>query len=129
MQYYLKDRDIEVLNRDKLMHVAIAEVAKLQKEYMPPSIPVFELPGCAILSKMSNFMQKGIDDGLFYPHDKIVAMQVAEIVVNGSSDNSLTVSEQDMYDRERRAFLVLAKTPKTIVRISSLLDTGEAIRN
>jgi len=129
MQYYLKDRDIEVLNRDKLMHVAIVEIAKLQKKYMPPTIPIFELPGRAILSKMSNFMQKGIDDGLFYPHDKIVAMQVAEIVVNSISDNSLTVSEQDMYDRERRAFLVLAKTPKTIVRISSLLDTGEAIRN
>ena len=129
MQYYLKDRDIEVLNRDKLMHVAIVEIAKLQKEYMPPTIPIFELPGRAILSKMSNFMQKGIDDGLFYPHDKIVAMQVAEIVVNSLSDNSLTVSEQDMYDRERRAFLVLAKTPQTIVRISSLLDTGEAIRN
>ena len=129
MQYYLKDRDIEVLNRDKLMHVAIVEIAKLQKEYMPPTIPIFELPGRAILSKMSNFMQKGIDDGLFYPHDKIVAMQVAEIVVNSISDNSLTVSEQDMYDRERRAFLVLAKTPQTIVRISSLLDTGEAIRN
>ncbi|MDE0765547.1 MAG: 3-hydroxyacyl-CoA dehydrogenase NAD-binding domain-containing protein [Amylibacter sp.] len=129
MQYYLKDRDIEVLNRDKLMHVAIVEIAKLQKKYMPPTIPIFELPGRAILSKMSNFMQKGIDDGLFYPHDKIVAMQVAEIVVNSISDNSLTVSEQDMYDRERRAFLVLAKTPQTIVRISSLLDTGEAIRN
>ena len=129
MQYYLKDRDIEVLNRDKLMHVAIVEIAKLQKKYMPPTIPIFELPGRAILSKMSNFMQKGIDDGLFYPHDKIVAMQVAEIVVNSINDNSLTVSEQDMYDRERRAFLVLAKTPQTIVRISSLLDTGEAIRN
>ena len=129
MQYYLKDRDIEVLNRDKLMHVAIVEIAKLQKKYIPPTIPIFELPGRAILSKMSNFMQKGIDDGLFYPHDKIVAMQVAEIVVNSISDNSLTVSEQDMYDRERRAFLVLAKTPQTIVRISSLLDTGEAIRN
>tara|TARA_B100000795_G_scaffold267727_1_gene253160 strand:- start:852 stop:3185 length:2334 start_codon:yes stop_codon:yes gene_type:complete len=129
MQYYLKDRDIEVLNRDKLMHVAIVEIAKLQKKYMPPTIPIFELPGRAILSKMSNFMQKGIDDGLFYPHDKIVAMQVAEIVVNSIGDNSLTVSEQDMYDRERRAFLVLAKTPQTIVRISSLLDTGEAIRN
>ena len=129
MQYYLKDRDIEVLNRDKLMHVAIVEIAKLQKKYMPPTIPIFELPGLAILSKMSNLIKKGIDDGLFYPHDKIVAMQVAEIVVNSISDNSLTVSEQDMYDRERRAFLVLAKTPQTIVRISSLLDTGEAIRN
>jgi len=47
--------------------------------------------------------------------------------VNGAGDDSLTVSEQDMYDRERRAFLNLAKTPQTIARIASLLDTGEAM--
>ena len=129
MQYYLKDRDVEVLNRDKLMHVASTEMAKLQKEYLPPIEPVFELPGSAMIKKMSDFMQNGINEGLFFPHDKTVAMQVAEIVVNSADENSITVSEQDMYDRERRAFLNLAKTPETIVRISSLLDTGEAIRN
>jgi 3-hydroxyacyl-CoA dehydrogenase len=129
MQYYLKDRDVEVLNRDKLMHVASTEMAKLQKEYQPPIEPVFELPGSAMIKKMSDFMQNGINEGLFFPHDKTVAMQVAEIVVNSADENSITVSEQDMYDRERRAFLNLAKTPETIVRISSLLDTGEAIRN
>jgi 3-hydroxyacyl-CoA dehydrogenase len=78
---------------------------------------------------MSDFMQKGIDDGLFHPHDKTVAMQVAEIVVNGAGDAPLIVSEQDMYDRERRAFLNLAKTPETHARIATMLDDGAAIRN
>ena len=104
-------------------------VLRWQKEYQPPIEPVFELPGSAMIKKMSDFMQNGINEGLFFPHDKTVAMQVAEIVVNSADENSITVSEQDMYDRERRAFLNLAKTPETIVRISSLLDTGEAIRN
>jgi 3-hydroxyacyl-CoA dehydrogenase len=129
MQYFLKERDLEVLNRDKLVHLATGEMKKMQSDYTPPAEPVFELPGREMLTKMSDFMQKGIDDGLFFPHDKTVAMQVAEIVVNGDGDDPLTVSEQDMYDRERRAFLNLAKTPQTIARIASLLDNGEAIRN
>ena len=129
LQYYLKDRDIEVLNRDKLLHAATTEMANMQNGYTPPAEPEFHLPGRAILTKMSDFMQKGIDDGLFHPHDKTVAMQVAQIVVNGAGDDALIVSEQDMYDRERRAFLNLAKTPQTIERIGSLLDTGTAIRN
>ena len=129
MQYYLKDRDIEVLNRDKLLQVATNEMANMQEGYIAPVEPTFHLPGRAILTNMSDFMQKGIDDGLFHPHDKTVAMQVAEIVVNGAGDDTLIVSEQDMYDRERRAFLNLAKTPQTIARIASLLDTGTAIRN
>ena len=129
MQYYLKDRDIEILNRDKLLHAATTEMAIMQGDYTAPTPPTFTLPGRAILTKMANFMQKGIDDGLFHPHDKTVAMQVAEIVVNGAGDEPLIVSEQDMYDRERRAFLHLAKTPQTRARITSLLDTGTAIRN
>jgi 3-hydroxyacyl-CoA dehydrogenase len=129
MQYYLPDRDIEVLNRDKLMYTATTEMAQMQSNYTAPLAPKFHLPGRAILTKMSDFMQKGIDDGLFHPHDKTVAMQVAGIVVNGAGDKTLIVSEQDMYDRERRAFLNLAKTPETRARITSLLDTGTAIRN
>ena len=129
MQYYLKDRDIEVLNRDKLLHIATTEMVNMQPDYTAPTTPEFHLPGRAILTKMSDFMQKGIDDGLFHPHDKTVAMQVAQIVVNGAGDDTLIVSEQDMYDRERRAFLNLAKTPQTHARISTMLDDGAAIRN
>jgi len=128
-QYFLPDRDVEVINRDKLVVAATHALNDMKTDYIPPSAPVFELPGRALLTRMSDFMQKGVDDGLFFPHDKTVAMQVATIVVNTDSDESLKQSEQDLYDRERAAFLVLAKTKESHARIASLLDKGQAVRN
>ena len=125
----LPKRDIEVINRDKLVVTATAAMSDMQVGYTPPLAPVFELPGRALLTRMSDFMQKGVDDGLFFPHDKAVAMQVATIVVNTDSDDSLQQSEQDLYNRERAAFLVLAKTKESHARIASLLDKGQAVRN
>lgn len=128
-QYYLPERDIEVINRDKLVIAATDALTDMQAGYVPPLLPVFELPGRALLTRMSDFMQKGVDDGMFCPHDKTVAMQVATIVVNVDGDDSLRQSEQDLYDRERAAFLTLAKTKESHARIVSLLDTGTAVRN
>jgi len=128
-QYFLPDRDTEVINRDKLVVSATHALNDMQADYLTPAAPVFKLPGRALLTRMSDFMQKGVDDGLFFPHDKTVAMQVATIVVNTDSDDSLQQSEQDLYDRERAAFLVLAKTKESHARIASLLDKGQAVRN
>ncbi len=128
-QYFLPERDIEVINRDKLVVTATDALGDMQAGYRPPAAPVFELPGRGLLTRMADFMQKGVDDGLFFPHDKTVAMQVATIVVNTDSDDSLHQNEQDLYDRERAAFLRLAKTGESHARIASLLDTGKAVRN
>ena len=73
-------------------------------------------------------MDKGIEDGLFFPHDKTVAMAVASIVVS-DDENDATASEDDLYGRERRAFLTLAKTPETKARIESMLEKGVMLRN
>jgi 3-hydroxyacyl-CoA dehydrogenase len=39
------------------------------------------------------------------------------------------VSEQDVLDLEREAFLSLCGMPKTQARMSSLLQTGKPLRN
>jgi len=129
LQYFLPERDSEVINRDKLVVTATKVLRDIQADYVSPSTPVFELPGNALLTRMAEFMQKGVDDGMFMPHDKTVAMQVATIVVNVDGDEPLRQSEQDLYDRERAAFLTLAKTKESHARIASLLDTGQAVRN
>ncbi|GLQ34979.1 3-hydroxyacyl-CoA dehydrogenase [Amylibacter marinus] len=129
LQYYLPKRDGEMSNRDKLLDQAVLLIEQLQADYTVPEEPKFILPSAGLLQKMSDFMDKGIQDGLFFPHDKTTAMQVAEIVVNSGGDDVLEVSEQEMFDRERKAFLNLAQTPQTHARIASLLDNGSAIRN
>jgi 3-hydroxyacyl-CoA dehydrogenase len=73
-------------------------------------------------------MQEGIDRGDFMPHDKTVAMAIASVMLRGDGDGE-TADEQELYARERAAFIRLAKTPETHARICSMLDDGAAIRN
>ncbi len=129
LQYALLDRDEVVMNRDKLITTAVRAIADMRDGYRPPAIPTFTLPGRGLLDQMSAFMDKGIADGLFFPHDKTVAMEIATIVVNTQGDDPIEVTEQEMFARERTAFIALAKTPQTLARITSMLDTGNVIRN
>ncbi|XDZ65243.1 3-hydroxyacyl-CoA dehydrogenase NAD-binding domain-containing protein [Alphaproteobacteria bacterium LSUCC0684] len=129
MMYFLNDRDKSVMNRDKLMTTAIAEIRAMRSGgYAPPAPPQFELPGDGLLEEMATFMDKGIRDGLFFPHDKTVAMAVGSIVAHDGS-GSLPASEDDLFAREREAFINLARTVETEARIVAMLETGTMLRN
>ncbi|MEC8130591.1 MAG: 3-hydroxyacyl-CoA dehydrogenase, partial [Pseudomonadota bacterium] len=78
--------------------------------------------------KMDKFMQDGVDRGDFMPHDRTVAMTIAGVMLRGTGDGE-TADEQELYTRERAAFIRLAKTPQTHERIATMLDDGAAVRN
>ena len=129
-QYFLNARDDSVMNRDKLVNNAIQTVEDMISDgYQPPVSPEITLAPFDLRDEMSAFMDKGIADGLFFAHDKTVAMTIATIVTADEDEASHHVSEDDLYDRERRAFITLAKTAPTYERISSMLDKGTPVRN
>ena len=128
MMYFLESRDETVMNRDRLLPRAIDMVIGMQAEYTPPQRPVATLADGALAEKMEAFMQDGIDRGDFMPHDKTVAMAIASVMLRGDGDGD-TADEQQLYARERAAFIRLARTPQTHARITSMLDDGAAIRN
>ena len=128
-QYFLPNRDKSVMNRDKLLLLAMQEVESMAAQgYSTPAAAEFELPGGDLIPEMSDFMDKGIADGLFFPHDKNVAVAVAGIVAQSDPEN-IRVSEDDVFARERAAFIALAKTPESEARIASLLTSGSVVRN
>ena len=128
MMYFLEARDDTVMNRDRLLPRAIEMVTAMQDGYQAPQPPVAQLADSALAAKMEAFMQEGIERGDFMPHDKTVAMAIASVMLRGDGDGE-TADEQELYARERAAFIRLAKTPQTHARISSMLDHGTAIRN
>jgi 3-hydroxyacyl-CoA dehydrogenase len=128
LMYFLNDRDVSVMNRDKILAMAMTAAKDMAKGYAPRPAPQFILPGNALLDEMAAFMDKGIADGMFFPHDKTVAMAVASIVVSDTAADT-PATEDDLYARERRAFLHLAKTQETKARIVSMLETGVMLRN
>ncbi len=128
--YFLDDKDKTQMNRDYLLHSAILEINKMnQKGYIPPKWKNVKLPGNKIISKMESFMDEGITKGHFFPHDKTVAMTVASIVVNSENINSIEITEDELYAREREAFIKLAKSKLTYDRISGLIEKGITVRN
>ena len=128
--YYLPERDQTEMNRDYLINSSISAIEAInQKGYSKPIVKNITLPGNSILSKMEEFMDNGIEKGMFYKHDKIVAMQVASVVVNNDEDKNLTLNEDDLFERERKAFINLAKTQPTLDRISALIEKGINLRN
>ena len=128
--YYLSERDQTEMNRDYLINSAISSIKEINAlGYKAPELKTVSLPGNSILKKMSEFMDNGIEKGLFYKHDKTVAMQVASVVVNNKEDKILLLDEDELFNREREAFINLAKTQPTLDRISALIEKGINLRN
>ena len=128
--YFINGRDRTEMNRDYLVNSALLSIKKMnEKGYKKPEPKTVRLPGNSILKKMEDFMNNGIDKGIFYPHDKTVAMEVASVVVNKKENKVITVKEDELFDRERKAFINLAKTKPTLDRISALIEKGASLRN
>lgn len=128
LMYYKPDTDVELMNRDRLYTRSIKELSALTVNYVAKTVPEFVLAGGDILDRMNAFMDEGIARKDFYPHDKTVAMQIASIICSEDGSEQ-PATEQDLYRREREAFIRLAKTPETRARIYGLLHEGGAVRN
>ena len=119
-QYFRSGHDVALLSRDRLLPLAIDTVRQMQDSYVPPKPPAVQLASPQLMDKMEAFMADGVARGDFAPHNKVVAMQIATIIV-ASKDEAQHSDEQALFDRERRAFLNLAKTDKTGTWIAALL--------
>jgi hypothetical protein len=62
------------------------------------------------------------------PHDKTVAMTIAGVMIDATGQNG-EATETMLFEREREAFIKLAKTSATYQRISTMLDDGAPVRN
>ena len=63
-------------------------------------------------------------------HDKIIAEKLGEVMAGGEISQALTeVSEQYLLDLERKAFMELCSTRKSLERIQSLITKGKILRN
>ncbi len=67
--------------------------------------------------------------GIATPHDVTVADALARVLSGGDADLIDTVTEQQVLDLEREAFMRLVRTGPTLARIEHTLETGKPLRN
>ena len=127
---YLRDADGISMNRDRLQQDAKAIALARVPEYVRP------LPRCAIRVGGSNLLaalKLGVHlawrAGRVSDHDALVGRKLAWILAGGDAPHATTMTEQQLLDLEREAFLSLCGERKTQERIAHTLKTGKPLRN
>ena len=127
---FLRETDGVTMNRYRLLADAKARALAVVAGYKPPAPPEFTwMPGRSGQALARGMVHAFRQRGLALPHDEVVNLALAEVVCGGDADLTDTLTEQQMLDLERAAFMRLVKTPATLARIEHVLETGKPLRN
>jgi 3-hydroxyacyl-CoA dehydrogenase len=128
---YLRPVDGIVVNRERLIAEAKATaLARVREGYRPPvlrdAVPV---GGAETLAKLTLGVHLMHRAGRISDHDALIGRKLAWILAGGDLPHAASVSEMQLLDLEREAFLSLCGEAKTLERIGYTLKTGKTLRN
>ncbi len=131
---FLRKTDRMTFDRERLLSDAKADAIELadkaaRGEWKKPEPPTFLLGGAGarlVLRQQAENLQLA---GLASEHDVVVADHLARVLTGGDCRPGQPLTEQDILDLEREAFVSLIGTAKTQERIQYTLSTGQPLRN
>lgn len=125
---FLRDRDRVTMNRDLLIADAKQRVLDLAPGYVAPAPQSVIATGKEGLGNLKYAAWAMHEAGQISDFEVRIASELAYVLCGGDGPPR-TVSEQDILDLERDAFLRLLGTKETQERIAHMLKTGKPLRN
>lgn len=128
---YLRGVDGVTMNRERVVADAKRTViARAAAGYQPP-VPREAIPvgGPDIYAALSLGVHLAHRAERISDHDAAIGRHLARVLTGGDVPHRTALSEQQLLDLEREAFLRLTGEPKTQARIAHTLKTGKVLRN
>lgn len=116
------------MNRDVLIADAKARVLDLAPDYVRPLPKRMTSLGRAGVANLTYALWSFQEAGQASAHDVRIGHEIA-VILSGGDGPPRQVTEQDLLDLERDAFLRLLGTKETQERIAHMLTTGKPLRN
>jgi 3-hydroxyacyl-CoA dehydrogenase len=124
----LRKTDRITMNRDLLIADAKQRVLDLAPDYVPAPPRTIRALGTEGLGNLRYALFAFQEAGQATAHDVRIGNEVAYVLCGGDGPPRM-VTEQDILDLEREAFLKLLGTKETQARIEAMLKTGKPLRN
>jgi 3-hydroxyacyl-CoA dehydrogenase len=125
---FLRDSDRISMNRDRLLSDAISRVKDLAPDYVAPLPRTTVALGNEALGNLKYGAWAMHEGGQISEFEVRLANELAYVLCGGDGPPRV-VTEQDILDLERDAFLRLLGTKETQARIEHMLKTGKPLRN
>lgn len=131
---FLRETDAVVLNPDHLIDAAKRRVLALDAAGYAAPLPREEIPvgGDDTLALVEVGLHNFLGGHYISEHDAVIGRKIGHVLSGGahrSGPSPRVVSEQQMLDLEREAFLSLCGERKSLERIQHMLKTGKPLRN
>jgi 3-hydroxyacyl-CoA dehydrogenase len=127
---YFRATDGVSFDRARQLSEAKARVLGLARSgYHPPRKKTFKLPGESGMATLKMLVNTLVSGGYASEHDALVASHLARILCGGVAGASHEVTEQEILDLEREAFMSLCGEAKSLQRMQHVLETGKPLRN
>jgi 3-hydroxyacyl-CoA dehydrogenase len=125
---FLRERDRITMNRDRLIGDAIQRVVDLARGYVAPLPRTITAMGKEAIGNLQYAVWAMKEAGQITDHEVRIAHELAYVLCGGDGP-ARRVTEQDILDLEREAFLKLLGTKETQERMQYTLKTGKPLRN
>ena len=127
---YLTDKDIIVMDIDRLIYEAKSKVIELAKNYRPKREEnSLKAPGKSIYASIKSQIYNLKMGNFITEYESFIASNIAYVMCGGDVPGGTIISERYLLDLEREAFLKLCKQNKTVERIKHMLQRGKPLRN
>jgi len=97
--------------------------------YHPPTPRAYVLPGDSGIATLSMMVDTLVAGGYASEHDAKIARKLAEVLCGGRSGGAHEVTEDEMLELEREAFVSLCGEPKSQERMQYMLMNNKPLRN
>ncbi len=127
---YLRDTDAVTINPDAVLADAKDDVLGLVKMgYKPPLPATCKVPGSNGMGALNIGIHTMKEGHYISEHDQLIGKKLAHILCGGDVPTGTELTEQQLLDLEREAFISLCGEQKTIARIQHMLEKGKPLRN
>jgi 3-hydroxyacyl-CoA dehydrogenase len=127
---YFKRTDGVSFDKARLVAEAKARAIGLaQSGWHPPPPRAHVLPGESGMATLQMMITTLVDAGQATPHDAKIGIKLAEVLCGGVSGGAHEVTENEVLEIEREAFLSLCGEQKTQERMQFMLTNNKPLRN
>lgn len=125
-------RKTDGVSFDKARRVAEAKARAIglaEAGYHPPLPRAFVLPGESGIATINMMVDTLTAGGFASEHDALIARKLGVVLNGGNSGATHEVTEQELLDLEREAFVSLCGEPKSLERMQYMLQNNKPLRN
>ena len=97
--------------------------------YHPPAPRAYKLPGDSGIATLQMMVNTLVHGGYASAHDAKIAMKLATVLCGGTSGQARAVTEDEMLELEREAFISLCGEPLSQARMQYMLQHNKPLRN